>query len=74
MDVFILEKYNGIWEKINSGIEHEFDTAPNFNKKFIKTKIRCYVEEATDFHVKKIPKPGYDYACLAVIAIDSVLK
>ena len=43
-------------------------------KKIIKSKIRYYGDKATDFYEKEIPKAGYDYACLAVIAIDCVFK
>ena len=40
----------------------------------MKTKIKSYGDEATYFHDKEISKSGSDYACLAVITIDSALK
>ena len=43
-------------------------------KKFLKTKIRSYGQEATDFHDKEVPKVGSNYTCLTVILIDFVLK
>ena len=40
----------------------------------MKTKVKSYGDEATDFHDKEIPKAGSNHTCLAVIMIDSVLK
>ena len=45
-----------------------------FTKIFLKTKIKSYGDEATDFHDKEIPKVASDYTCLAVITIGSTLK
>ena len=41
-----------IWDKVISDIKKESDSEPVYNKKFLKTKIKCYGEEATDFHNK----------------------
>ena len=38
----------------------------------MKTKIKSYSDEATDFH--EMPKVGSDYTCLAVINVGSALK
>ena len=62
----LLEKYNTIWDKLSSDIE------PVYNKKILKTKIKSYDDEITDFSDKEILKVGSDYTCLAVIIIDSV--
>ena len=43
-------------------------------KRFLKTKIKYYGVNATDFRDKEIPKVRSNYACLAVISIDFVLK
>ena len=40
----------------------------------MKTKIKSYRDEATNFHNKEIPKVGSNDTCLAVITIDSALK
>ena len=40
----------------------------------MKTKIKSYSEEVTDFHGKEMPKAGSNYTCLAVTTIDSALK
>ena len=46
-------------------IKKEFDSEPAYNKNFLKTKIKSYGDEATDFHDKEIPQVGsnhkYDY-------------
>ena len=44
------------------------------NNKILRTKIKSFGDEATDFHDKKFPEAGSSYACLAVILIDFVLK
>ena len=40
----------------------------------MKTKIKSYDDEVTDFHDKKIPKVESNHTCLAVITFDSALK
>ena len=63
-----LEKYNIIRDKISSDIKKDFDRKP------LKTKIKLYGDEATDFCDKKIFKSGSDYTFLAVISLDSARK
>ena len=36
----LLEKYNGIWEKIKNSIKKEFDSEPLYNEKYLKAKIK----------------------------------
>ena len=36
--------------------------------------MRSYNDEATDFHIQKIPKSGSNYICWSVILMDSVFK
>ena len=45
----LLEKYNTIWDKVSADIKKEFDSGPVYNKKFLKTKIKSYDDEITDF-------------------------
>ena len=40
---------------------------------FLITKIRSYIDEAADFHIRKIPEADSNYIWL-VILIDSVFK
>ena len=55
-------------------LKKKFDSKPVYDKTFLRTKIKSYVDEATDFHDKEIPKAASNHTCLAVITIDSVLK
>ena len=43
-------------------------------KHFKYNKIKSYNDQVTDFHDKEVPKVGSNYACLAVMLIDFVLK
>ena len=67
----LLEKYNTICVKISADIKKEFDSEPFYNKKFLKTKIKSYGDEATGFHDKKIRRVESNR--LAVI-LESALK
>ena len=40
----------------------------------MKTKIKSYVNEVTDFCNKETSKVDFNHTCLAVILLDSVLK
>ena len=70
----LLEKYNTSFEKVSSHVKKEFGSEPVYNKKFLKTKIKPYGDEVTDFRDKEMPKAGSNYTCLAVTTIDSALK
>ena len=70
----LLEKYNAIWNKVNADIKREFDSEPIYNKNLLKTKIKSYCDEVTDFYDKEIPKVNCNYTCLVVISLDSALK
>ena len=59
---------------IRNYIKKELDCKPIYNKKFLKTKIRSYGYEATDFQDNEIPKKDSNYTCLAAILIDFFLK
>ena len=52
----LLKKYNTIWDKVGADIKKEFDSKPVYNKNFLKTKIKSYGDEVTDFYDKEIPK------------------
>ena len=36
----LIEKYNTIWDKVSADIKKEFDSKPDYNKKYLKTKIK----------------------------------
>ena len=47
---------------------------PIYYKKFLKTKIKSYGGESTDFHDKQIPKVESNYTSLAVIIVYFVFR
>ena len=51
-----------------------FDSKTIYSKKFLKTKIKSFGDEATDFHDKAFPKVWSNYTCLAVIIINFIRK
>ena len=70
----LLEKYNTIWDKVNSDMNKEFDSEPVYNKNYLKTKIKSHGNEVTSFYDTEIPKLDSNHTCLAVINLDSALK
>ena len=70
----LLEKYNTIWDKVSANIKKECDSKPAYNKNILKTKIRSYGGEITEFHDKEIPNVNSNHIFLAVISLHSVLK
>ena len=69
-----MKKYNTIWDKVSIDIKKEFDSKPVYNKIFLKTKIKSYDNEATDFHDKEVLKVGSSYPCLTGISLVSAFK
>ena len=59
---------------VSSDIEKEFDCKSFYDKKILKTKIKSYGDEATDFYDKKMPKVGSNHTYLAVISLYSALE
>ena len=59
---------------VSSDIEKEFDCKSFYDKKILKTKIKSYGDEATDFHDKKMPQVGSNHTYLAVISLYSALE
>ena len=59
---------------VSSDIEKEFDCKSFFDKKILKTKIKSYGDEATDFYDKKMPQVGSNHTYLAVISLYSALE
>ena len=61
----LLEKYNTLWNKISADVIKEFDSNLTYNKYILKTKIRCYGDEPTDFYDREILKVESNHTCLA---------
>ena len=59
---------------VSSDIEKEFDCKSFYDKKILKTKIKSYGDEATDFYDKKMPQVGSNHTYLAVISLYSALE
>ena len=70
----ILEKYNTLWDKVRADIKKEYDGEPVDEKKILKTKIKSYCDEVTDYYDKEIPKVDSNHTSLAVISFDSALE
>ena len=71
----LLEKYNEIWEKVNSIIYKELDSNPVYNEKYIKTKIKSYNGKInTNLHGNRIPEEGSNFICQSMILIDSAFR
>ena len=74
----MLEKYNGIWDKVNNTIKKEFYSEPVYNEKNVSTKIKSYEGEInTILSEDLIPKKALNviaYQYLSIILIDSVFR
>ena len=71
----LLEKYNGIWEKVSQSIREELDSEPVYNEKYLKTKIKSYQGKINiNFHYNEIPKESSQCIFLTVIMTDSVFR
>ena len=49
----LLEKYNTNWDKVGTDIKKEFDRQPVYDKNYLKTKVKSYGGEVTDFYDNK---------------------
>ena len=69
-------KYNEIWNKIKEllgGIKSYSE--PIYDDSYIKTKVKTFSDMIkTLFDGNEIPKEKVEYACIACISVDSVLK
>ena len=70
----LLKKWNTIWDKVSADIKKEFDSKPEYIKFFLKTKLKSYIDDATDFLDKKITKADSNHTYLAVISLDFCLN
>ena len=68
-------KYNQIWNKIKELLGVKFYSEPIYDYKYFKTKVKTFSNVInTLFSGDEIPKEKIEYACIACIPIDSVLK
>ena len=64
MDVLLDWWWWIIWKKkqqyldVSNGIKKELYCESIYNKTFLKTKIKSYFDESTDFHDNEVPKAG----------------
>ena len=65
----LLEKYNETWDKVSKVIKKGFNSDPEYNGKYLKTKINSYEEKVnTIFHNDKYQKR------VLIVLVDSVFK
>ena len=58
-DEKLKEKCNEIGKKISNIIKKEFNSKSVYNKKYLKSEIKCYNGKInTNFHHNKIPNEG----------------
>ena len=74
-DENVLDKYNGIWDKIKEKLSIKFYNEPVYDQTYIKTKVREFDSVIkTNFLGDEIPKENMHYTCIACVTIDSVMK
>ena len=72
-DVYI--KYNQIWNKIKELLSAKFYSEPIYDDKYIKLKVKASSSTIdTLLSGNEIPKERVEYACIACISVDSVLR
>ena len=77
---FLIEKYNQtkkrstIWDKVSADIKKGFNSKAVYETTFLKTKIKQFGDQDTDFYNKEILKVDSNYTCLTVIRLDSAVK
>ena len=71
----VLDKYNEIWDKIKETLSIKFHSAPVYDEKYIKAKVREFNGAIkTNFLGDKMPKEIEHYTCIVCITIDSVMR
>ena len=71
----VLDKYNEIWDKIKETLSIKFHSAPVYDEKYIKAKVREFNGVIkTNFLGDEVPKENKHYTCIACITIDSVMR
>ena len=71
----VREKYEDIWNVIKNKLGFKFHSKPIYEKKYLKAKVREFDGVIkTNFLGNGLPKENMHYACIACMAIDSVMK
>ena len=55
-------------------LKKEFDCESVYDKNLLKTKVKSFSDEVTDFYDKKILKVDSNYTYLAVISLGFALR
>ena len=68
-------KYNSTWNKIKELLGVKFYSEPIYDDRYIKRKVKTFSDMIKRlFDGDEIPKERVEYACIACISVDSVLK
>ena len=71
----VWEKYEDIWHVIKNKLGIKFHGEAIYEKKYLKAKIREFDGDIkTNFLGNGLPKENMNYACIAWITIDSVIR
>ena len=68
-------KYSSIWNKIKKLLGVKFYSEPIYDDSYIKSEVKTFsdvIKFLSDGD--EIPKERVEYACIACISVDSVLK
>ena len=63
-DKQLFKNYNKLWKKIERLMRKKFDSKlfyGNDDNKYIKTKIKTFKDNITNFHNKKVPEEKITY-------------
>ena len=64
-----------IWNSISTTLEREFDKQPDYDEKYVNTKLKSYYGKINTYYYKKEPaKANSPCYCLAAIVLNSVCK
>ena len=70
-DHYVILKYNKIWKKIINSAGVEFHNQPDYDGKYIKTRVKTFEDKVTTKCTgNKILKENTHYSCIAAICID----
>ena len=71
----VWEKFEQIWDVIQSKLSIKFHSEPVYDKTYIKAKVREFDSKIkTKFLGNEVPKENMHYTCNACIATDSVMR
>ena len=72
---YVLDKYNGIWDKIKETLNLNFHSMLDSDEKYLKDKVTEFNGAIkTNLLHDKIPKESMHSTCIACITIDSLMR